>query len=752
MIKVLKYLKESAFVILVIVVLLTIQAICDISLPDYTAKIVNVGIQQGGIEHASPEIVRKTEMDKILLLAGEKNEKQILSNYTLLEKDKLSKSDYNKYHADYPLLAKEPLYHLNNLDDKKLDKLNKIISQPELLLFGIETGSKQITAMTAQLKASMPKGVLPANATFFDILKVLPKEQQAKMLVGMNEKISAMPESMVEQASVKYVKAEYNAIGMNTDHLQTIYILLAGLWMLLLTLASVIAAIIVTLLSSKVAARLGMNLRGRVFNKVVSFSNDEFDKFSTASLITRSTNDIQQVQMLMVWFLRIAIYAPIIAIGGVYKVFQTNSTMSWIIGVAVLAVLSLMIVLFSVAIPRFRLLQKLVDKLNLVSREILTGLPVIRAFHNEKHEEARFDVTNKDLTRTNLFVNRVMTIMMPTMMLIMNGVALLIIWVGAHNINTGEMQVGDMMAFIAYTMQIIMAFIMISMISIMLPRASVSAKRIAEVLDTKATINDPKNAKLFDSAKKGIVEFKNVSFRYHGAGEDVLSNINFTALPGKTTAIIGSTGSGKSTLIHLIPRFYDVTDGEILVDGVNIKEVKQHDLRSKIGFVPQKGNLFSGTIESNIKFGNTKTSDTDMEKAARIAQATDFINEKPEKYASDISQGGSNVSGGQRQRLAIARAIAKNPEIYIFDDSFSALDYKTDATLRQALSEETKEAAVLIVAQRISTILHADQIIVLDEGKIVGCGTHNELMKTCEVYIQIATSQLSKEELENESK
>ena len=570
------------------------------------------------------------------------------------------------------------------------------------------------------------------------------------MITAINDKMKEMPDSILEQSAVVFVKQEYQAVGIDTDKLQNNYVLLTGAKMLGLALLSMLLTVLVGFIASRVAASLGKELRGRVFRKVVSFSHAELDRFSTASLITRSTNDIQQIQMLFVMLLRIVFYAPIIGIGGVIKVLNTNTSMAWIIVVAVMAVLTLVIVLFAVAMPRFKIMQKLVDKVNLVTREILTGLPVIRAFSTQKHEEERFDKANKDLTRTNLFVNRVMTTMMPMMMLIMNGITVLIMWNGAHGVDAGSMQVGDLMAFMQYTMQIVMAFLMISMFSIMLPRASVSAGRIEEVLQTEPVIRDPEQTVSFDDAKRGLVEFKNVSFRYPGAEENVLENISFTAKPGETTAFIGSTGSGKSTLINLIPRFYDITEGELLVDGADVRRVSQHDLRAKIGYVPQKGVLFSGTIASNLRYGNNDASQEELDKAAQIAQAADFIGEKPDGFDSEISQGGTNVSGGQKQRLSIARAIAIHPEIYIFDDSFSALDYKTDVALRKALKEETAGSTVLIVAQRISTILHAEQIIVLDEGKIVGKGTHKELLKTCEVYQQIAMSQLSKEELGNE--
>ena len=566
----------------------------------------------------------------------------------------------------------------------------------------------------------------------------------------IDEKFNTFPEMMTSQAAISYVKIEYKSIGIDTDKLQSNYIVLAGIKMLGIALISVTAMIIVTFLASRVAASVGKELRGSVFNKVMSFSNAEMDKFSTASLITRSTNDIQQVQMLIVMLLRIVFYAPLMGVGGVLKVVKTNTSMTWIIAVVVIIILFIVGLLFAVVMPKFKTVQKLIDRVNLVTREILTGIPVIRAFSTQRYEEERFDKANRELTKTNIFVNRVMSCMMPTMMFIMNAIAILIVWNGAQSINNGTMQVGDMMAFIQYTMQIIMSFLMISMISIMLPRAAVSLDRIDEVITTELIIKDPKKAEKFHDDKKGILEFKDVSFRYPNADEDVLSHITFTAKPGETTAFIGSTGSGKSTLINLIPRFFDVTEGEILIDGVDIRNVSQHDLREKIGYVPQKGVLFSGTINSNLKYGKEDATEEEVIKAARIAQATDFISAKEEGFDSEIAQGGTNVSGGQKQRLSIARAIAKDPEIYIFDDSFSALDFKTDSTLRKALKEEINDSTILIVAQRISTILHAEQIIVLDEGNVVGMGTHKELLKNCEVYKQIALSQLSKEELGNE--
>ena len=613
---------------------------------------------------------------------------------------------------------------------------------------GFESGSKQTQKMEKKLKKQIPKEMLTEDTTVFDILQMMPQESREELVKEIKKEMKDMPDMILEQAAVSYARNAYQDLGMDVDQMQYHYLFTTGGKMIALAFLGMAASVLVCYLASRVGARVGRDLRGRVFRKVVGFSNNEFDHFSTASLITRSTNDIQQVQFLAVMVLRMVLYAPILALGGVYKVFQTNVSMSWIIALAVILIFCVVLVLFVAAMPKFKTLQKLVDRLNLVTREILTGLSVIRAFSTEKHEEERFDTANKNLTRTNLFVNRAMTFMMPTMILIMNGVSVLIVWNGAHGISDGQMQVGDMMAFIQYTMQIIMGFLMICMISIMLPRAGVSADRIQEILTSETVIDDPKEAKAFCKEEAGVLKFDHVSFRYPGADEDVLHDIHFTARPGETTAIIGSTGSGKSTLVNLIPRFYDVTEGTITLDGVDIREVSQHTLRDKIGYVPQKGVLFSGDIASNILFGNPDGGEAVMKEAAQIAQAEEFIEAKSEKYHSHIAQGGSNVSGGQKQRLSIARAIAKRPELFIFDDSFSALDYKTDVALRKALKKKTAQSTVLIVAQRISTILHAEQIIVLDEGKIAGIGTHRELLDSCEVYRQIAASQLSEEELD----
>ena len=733
--KLFKFMKPYAATILTIVVFLVLQAYCDLSLPGYTSDIVNVGIQQGGIDTAIPEQISVEDMDRLFLFVSEKDQKTVLDAY---------ERDTDTYESEAYVLKDGILKN-----EKRTDKIGAILSKPMMLVTVFSSDSEETKEMTDAMFASLPKEMLSEDMTVFDVLGMMPEEQRAQMVTQIGEKVDEMPETMLEQAATIYLKEAYKNLGMDTDKIQTGYMLRTGGKMLALAAVGMIVSMIVGFLASKVGASTGRDLRGKVFRKVVEFSNGEFDKFSTASLITRSTNDIQQIQMLTVMILRMVLYAPIMGMGGVFKVFHTNVSMSWIIGLAVVLIAMVVMVLFVVAMPKFKILQNLVDRLNLVTREILTGLPVIRAFSTEKHEEERFDQANKDLTKTNLFVNRAMTFMMPTMMLIMNAISILIVWVGANGINDGQMQVGDMMAFIQYTMQIIMAFLMICMISIMLPRAAVSATRVDEVLTSTTLINDPKQPKHLKEGK-GMVEFNHVSFRYPGAEEDVLHDISFTAKPGETTAIIGSTGSGKSTMVNLIPRFYDVTEGKITIDGEDIRNVTQHELRDQLGYVPQKGVLFSGTIASNILYGNPDGSEETMMEAAKVAQAAEFIEEKPKCYDSRISQGGGNVSGGQKQRLSIARAIAKDPKIFIFDDSFSALDYKTDVTLRKALKEHTVNSTVIIVAQRISTILHADQIIVLDEGKVAGIGTHKELLKNCDVYYQIAASQLSEKELERD--
>ena len=637
-------------------------------------------------------------------------------------------------------------------DKKKVDRLSEILGKPMLMAAGFDSGSDMTKKIEEQMRTQMSGIPNVDKMDIYDMLEFMGAEGRNALIGQMDQQMDSMQDSIIAQAAAGYIKDAYTHIGIDTDQIETTYILHTGAKMLALAFLGMAASILVGLLASRVGAGVGRRLRENVFRKVVGFSNAEFDKFSTASLITRSTNDIQQIQLLLVMILRMVLYAPIMAIGGIWKVFHTNVGMSWIIGLAVAVIIVIVGFLFLVVMPKFKLIQNQVDKLNLVSREILTGLSVIRAFGTQKYEEERFDDANKALTKTNLFVNRAMTFMMPLMMFVMNSIAVLIVWVGGHSINDGAMQVGDMMAFIQYTMQIIMAFLMICMISVMLPRAAVSAGRVDEVLTSETMIHDPKNPSHIPEEGKGKIVFDHVSFRYPGAEEDVLHDISFTAEPGKTTAFIGSTGCGKSTLVNLIPRFYDVTDGKITIDGKDIRNVSQHELREKLGYVPQKAVLFSGDIASNILYGNPDGSEADMTEAAMIAQATEFIEQKKKKYKSTISQGGSNVSGGQKQRLSIARAIATHPDVYIFDDSFSALDYKTDATLRAKLKEKTSESTVMIVAQRISTILHADQIIVLDDGQIVGKGTHKELLKNCEAYYQIASSQLSEKELEEDLK
>lgn len=738
--KLFQFLKPYAPRVLLILCVLVVQAYCDLSLPTYTSNIVNVGIQQSGIDEEIPENISEVEMNRLLLFVSEDDRQDIQDAY-----EKSSESfDYD----GEVLTLKDSV----KSDNEKLDALTEEMKLPMMLTAGFENGSDTTKQMEGQLKEQMSQVPGIEKMSVFDIFGMMDDTQRAAIVDKITEQMDKMPDSILDQAAISYVKSTYEQIGLDTGHMSTVYILKTGAKMLGLAALGMAASILACLMASRVGAKVGRGLRRDTFRKVIGFSNAEFDKFSTASLITRSTNDIQQIQLLTVMILRMVLYAPIMAIGGILKVSKTNVNMFWIIGLAVLLIVMVVAVLFIVVMPKFKIVQNMVDKLNLVSREILTGLPVIRAFHTEKHEEERFDKANKDLTKLNLFVNRAMTFMMPTMMLVMNGITVLIVWAGGHSINDGAMQVGDMMAFIQYAMQIIMSFLMICMISVMLPRAAVSAERVDKVLKSETKIHDPKEPKTLPKNGKGEVAFEHVSFHYPGAEEDVLHDITFTAKPGETTAFIGSTGCGKSTLVNLIPRFYDVTEGRITIDGQDVRDLTQHELRDKLGYVPQKGVLFSGNIASNIMFGNPAGSEQEMTEAAQIAQAVEFIDTKPERYKSPISQGGANVSGGQKQRLSIARAIAKHPDVYIFDDSFSALDYKTDTVLRSALKEKTTDSVVLIVAQRISTILHAEQIIVLDDGKIVGKGTHEELLKTCDAYYQIAASQLSESELKEAMK
>ena len=747
MFKVLLKLRKAWKSVLIVMILLVVQAMGELALPDYTSRIVNVGIQQGGVESCAPEAIREEELQNILLATDEDD--FILDKYTLLSKDDLSESDYNKYVKEYPALEKENIYILKKISKEDKEKLEDVMAKPLVMMYVIQDETKS-ESMRQYVISVLPVEVQSAfqNASLIDIIKAMPEEQSKQMIDNFGKQIEDTVGGMLSQSAITAVRTEYTAIGMDTDKIQSSYIWKAGFQMLGVAFLIMITGVTVMYFSSGMACKLAKYLREEVFEKVLKYSNKEFREFSTASLITRSTNDIQQIQGMIQVLFRTVVFAPIMGIGGLIRVITKSSTsMIWIIGFAILCILTVVLILFIVAMPKFKKLQVLIDKINLVSIEILTGLPVIRAFNKEKSEEERFDKANLDLTKVNIFVNRVMSFMMPLLMFLMNGISLMIVWFGSKNIDSGVMQVGDMMAIIQYTMQIVMAFLMVSMISIMLPRAAVSANRINEILDQDLSIKDKDETKKFESDKKGLVEFKNVSFRYPDADMEILTDISFTAEPGKTTAIIGSTGSGKSTIVNLIPRFYDVTGGELCVDGVNIKDVSQKDLRDIIGYVPQKGVLFSGTIESNIKFADENMSDERMIKAAEIAQATEFIESKPEKYQTHISQGGTNVSGGQKQRLSIARAIASDPEIYIFDDSFSALDYKTDCVLREELAKVTKDKTVIIVAQRINTVLNADQIITLEDGKIVGKGTHEELMENCETYRQIALSQLSEEEL-----
>ena len=714
MLNILKYLKKHVGMVLLIICLLIVQAACDLNLPQYMSRIVDVGIQQSGVERVTPDQMRPETLEALTLFLSDEEEAVLRSAYE----------------------TEGDLCRLTVTDGDQLDQLDGMLRLPMAALYQMGQQGMTPEQMTAMAAAAPDRQSV--------------KAQIAQSMETMTAQLTGVSDTMLDQTAILFVQQEYAATGVDLNQLQQSYLISTGAKMLGLTLLMIVMAILASLLASRVAATVGMELRGQVFRKVISFSNAEIDRFSTASLITRSTNDIQQVQMVMVLLLRMVIYAPILGIGGVIQVASTGTGMGWIIALAVGIILVVVAVLMRVAMPKFKIMQTMVDRLNLVSRETLTGLSVIRAFSREKYEEERFEGANRDLMRTQLFTNRTMSMMMPLMMLIMNGICVLIVWAGAHGIDLGTMQVGDMMAFITYTMQIVMSFLLIAVVSIMLPRAGVSASRIQEVLDTPISIQDPEEKKNQDQAVaewKGEVTFEDVSFRYPDAQADVLEHISFTAKPGQTTAIIGSTGSGKSTLLNLIPRFFDVSYGRITIDGVDIRRLSQHKLHELMGYVPQKGVLFSGDITSNLKFGGEDISDFDMVQAARIAQAESFIDEKPEGYKAPIAQGGSNVSGGQKQRLSIARALAKKPKIVLFDDSFSALDYKTDVALRRALSEELTDVTVIIVAQRISTILHAQQIIVLDEGKVAGIGDHETLMRTCPTYQEIARSQLSESEL-----
>jgi ATP-binding cassette subfamily B multidrug efflux pump len=745
MLRLLKYLKPYLFLILIAVVLLFVQANADLALPDYMSKIVNIGIQQGGVENAVPQAIRQSEMNKLVIFLRADDKTRVLGDYTLVDS---SAPDYEQYLQTYPALANGPVYVLKAVDAKEIDALNPIMAKALLVTTTLEqvlANPTQAAALGQQFGFDLSQ--LPPGTDIFALLGQLPADQLAKITAAIDAKFSTLGENMIIQMGEAAVKAEYTALGMNAETIQTNYIVHTGILMLLLTLLSGSCTVVVGFLSARTAAGFARDVRRAVFQRVEGFSSAEFDKFSTASLITRSTNDITQIQMVVFMILRMVIYAPIIGIGGVIRAIGKSADMWWIIALAVVVLLGLILVVFVIALPKFISIQKLIDRLNLVTRENLTGMMVIRAFTMQSYEEKRFDKANRDLTDTLLFINRIMVVMMPVMMLVMNGLTVLIIWVGAHQVADAKMQVGDMLAFMQYAIQIVFAFLMLSIMFIILPRAAVSGDRIADVLRTEPSIRDPQRPKPFPDPFRGTVEFRDVCFRYPGAEEDVLHNISFTARSGQTTAFIGTTGSGKSTIVSLIPRFYEVSDGAILIDGVDIRDVTQHDLRNKIGYVPQKSSLFSGTIGTNLQYADPDAPQAELMRAAEIAQAAEFIASKPEGLEAEIAQGGMNVSGGQKQRLAIARALVKKAPIYVFDDSFSALDFKTDAALRRALRARVAGSTLFIVTQRISTIMNSEQIIVLDEGKIAGKGTHAELLKTCAVYRGIAEAQLSKEEL-----
>lgn len=759
MLKLRKYLKPFAVSILAIVVLLFAQAMCELTMPDYMSNIVNVGINSNGVENGVLKAVRESEYDKLALFMDQDQKQVFADNYDLVT----TKQADEELLQRYPALKQENIYILKDTLVNTNEEIKLALSQAETCVSGVEQEQDKLTAAMSDASAAAALSdeekkmlavlqQMPQGSTLFDVVAFMPSQQLDALKDQMNTLGDAMGQSSVDTANAQYVVKEYEAIGIDTDAIRYQYLFLNGALMLLLALGSAACAVAVGFLASRIAAGLGKNLRHDVFRKVESFSLVEFGRFSTNTLLTRTTNDIQQIQMVLVMILRMVIYAPIIGIGALFKVLTSDVSMTWIIALVIIIILGIMGTAFLVVLPKFRVTQKLMDHLNAVVREFLDGMPVIRAFNNQKIEEKKFDEANRNIMKNLLFVGRSMGLLMPLIMLVMNCTSILIVWVGAHRIGEGVMQVGDMMAFMQYSMQIIMAFMMITMLSIMIPRASVAAGRIDEVLKSETAIKDPQQPQAFDETKKGVVEFKDVSFRYPGAEEPVLHHLNFVAQAGKTTAFIGSTGSGKSTLINLVPRFFDASEGEVLVDGVNVKEASQHELRERIGYVPQKGYLFTGTIASNLRYAKKGADEQEMRDASETAQALEFIENKPEGFETAISQGGTNVSGGQRQRLSIARALMKNPEIFIFDDTFSALDFKTDARLRKALTKMCKErgSTVLMVAQRISSILHADQIVVLDQGSVVGIGTHKELMESCDVYREIAYSQLSKEELEDE--
>ncbi len=740
-----KYLKPYLLLLAAAVVLLLVQADANLQLPDYMSKIVNVGIQQGGVEEAAPAAVRASEMDRLTLFMTVDDSKRVLADYQLVAP---GSAGAGQYRSKYPVLATEPVYVRTTPGNEERNAIDPIMGKAWLVVSFLEQAAadpSKASGAGADLGFDLSK--MPKGTDVFALMKLMPPMVRNRLATSIGEKFSAMGPTAIVQAAASPVQAEYQALGVDVARMQTMYIVRVGGIMLLLTLITALTGVLTGLISARVSAGVARDLRGAVFQKVEGFSSTEFDRFSTASLITRSTNDVMQIQMVVLMMVTIIFYAPIIGVWGVFRAIGKSHSMWWLIGLAV-AVLSVVVFsVYKIAVPKFKAMQKLMDRLNLVSRESLSGMMVIRAFNMQRHEEKRFDAANQDLTSTMLFINRVMVVMMPFMMLIMNGLSLLIIWVGAKQVEASALQVGDLMAFIQYAMQIVFAFLMLSMMFIMIPRAAVSAGRVADVLETDPVIRDPASPKGLPAAFDGTVEFRNVSFRYPGGEEDALSGVSFTARPGETTAVIGPTGAGKSTVVSLIPRFYDVTGGSVIVGGIDVRELTQAELRKKIGYVPQKSMLFSGTIATNVRYADEAADEAAVSGALDIAQAAEFVAEAPEGVEREISQGGTNVSGGQKQRLSIARAVVRKPPIYIFDDSFSSLDFKTDADLRRALKRETGGSTVLVVTQRISTVMHADQIIVLDDGKVVGKGTHRDLMQSCETYREIAMSQLSEEEL-----
>jgi len=747
MIRLLKYLKPYLLSVIAVILLLFVMANADLALPDYLSQIVNVGIQQNGIDSVIPQYIRKSQLDNMALFFDEHESAMVYDAYRLVDE---TSSDYDELVETVPALASEPVYVLEDLTEQELEPLEPVMSRGLLILYGIQQimeNPERASEMLGDLPdLPFDPDQVPEGMDIFSLLRMAP-DRLDMINQGISEQFQSMPDTMVTQLTTEAIREEYQSMGIDLEKIQTNYILRTGGGMVLLALLSAITNVGVGFLAARTSAGVARDMRQDVFTKVESFSSQEFNNFSTASLITRATNDVTQIQRVVFMVMRLLFYAPIIGIGGVIRAVDKSPNMWWIIALAVAVLILLIVIVFFISVPKFTIIQKLIDRLNLVTRENLSGMMVIRAFNKQDFEEQRFDKANRDLADVTLFINRIMAIIMPAMMLVMNGLSILIIWVGAHQIADSTLQVGDMMAFLQYSSQIMFAFLMFSMLFIFLPRASVSGERIVEVLETENAIKDPEDPKPLPNPFLGKVEFKDVYFRYPDAEEDMLQGISFTAQPGQVTAIIGSTGCGKSTLVNLVPRFFDVSKGALLVDDIDVRDVLLHDLREKIGYVPQKSILFSGTIESNLRLADEDAIEEILHESIEIAQASDFVFENPEGLEAPISQGGANVSGGQKQRLSIARALVKKPPIFIFDDTFSALDFKTDTALRKALKEKTGDSTVLLVTQRVATVMSADQIIVLDDGKIVGKGTHRDLMKTCQTYQEIATSQLSKEEL-----